>query len=190
MSLENTIKEDVRELSWVFVLQGIVTLLFGVVALFWPGLGLITLLYTAAFFATMIGVSDLIFGFTSLKTNRTWWVSALSGVALIAIAAYLVRNPNIALTTFAILLGSIFVIRGILEVVGTALAGNMQARILTLIGGLLSIIAGIITWVYPTAGALGYVWALGVFAIIRGTLDIAAASNARREIETVIGRAK
>jgi len=31
---------------------------------------------------------------------------------------------------------------------------------------------------------------LGIFAVIRGTLDIAAAANANREIEAVTGKAK
>ena len=49
-----------RQMWWVHVLQGLVTLTLGAVALFWPGLTLVTMLYVLAAYAIIVGVTDLI----------------------------------------------------------------------------------------------------------------------------------
>lgn len=172
-----------KELWWIYVLQGVVTLLLGMIALFWPGLGLITLLYAITFYAIVVGVIDLVFGFGTIRINRTWWLNVLSGLVLIGIAAYLLRNPTVALVTFAALLGAVFVVRGLLETVSTILAGKVKDHILMLVAGLLAIFAGIVIWVYPVEGSLSYVWVLGMFAVIRGALDIANANEVRRDLK-------
>lgn len=186
----DAVKKLSHELWWVFVLQGVVTLLLGIVALFWPGLSLTTLLYAIAFYAILVGVGDLIFGFTSSKTNQTWWFSAVTGVFLIGAAAYMLRNPEIAVATFATLIGFVFVVRGLLEVTASLMLGAASERLLTVVGGVLAVAAGVVIWVYPAAGSLAFVWVLGLFAVIRGTLDIAGATSLHHEFGEVSSHRK
>lgn len=184
------IKVFARQMWWIYVLQGVVTLALGVVALFWPGLTLVTMLYALAAYAIIIGVTDIIFSVSTMKANRSWWVMALSGVVLVGVAAYLMRNLDVALVTFAIVVGIVFVVRGVLEVVGAALGETTGERVLTFLMGGLAIAAGIATWAYPVNGSLSFVWVLGLFAIIRGAIDIASASSLYREAKDVASDVK
>jgi uncharacterized membrane protein HdeD (DUF308 family) len=173
----NELKNFARQMWWVYVLQGMATLMLGVVALFWPGLTLVTTLYALAIYAVIVGATDIIFSVSTMKANRSWWVMSLSGIVLIGVAAYLLKNLDVALTTFAILLGLVFVVRGVLEVIGAALGETAGDRILVFITGFLAIVAGLIIWFYPISGSLSFIWVLGLFAIIRGTLDIVNATS-------------
>ncbi len=177
----NELKRFARQMWWVYVLQGVVTLGLGVVALFWPGLTLVTMLYALAIYAVIIGVTDIIFSVSTLKVNRSWWIMALAGVVLVGVAAYLLRNLDVALATFAVLIGIVFVVRGTLEVIGAALGDTGGERVLTFIMGALAVVVGITTWVYPIKGSLSFVWVLGLFAAIRGALDIANAASLYRD---------
>jgi uncharacterized membrane protein HdeD (DUF308 family) len=47
--------------------------------------------------------------------------------------------------------------------------------VLTAIGGILGIVAGIIVLRYPIAGGLAYVWVLGLYALVAGSIYIALA---------------
>lgn len=175
---------------WVYVLQGLVTLTLGLVALFWPGLTLLTLLYVVAAYAIIIGITDIVFSVSSMKANRSWWLMALGGVVLVGVSAFLLRNLDVALQTFAILIGVVFVVRGTLEIVAAALVESTGNRVLTFAMGVLSVIAGIVIWVYPLGGSLSFVWVLGLFAVIRGAIDIASASALYHEVENVEGKVK
>ena len=172
-----------RQMWWVHVLQGLVTLTLGAVALFWPGLTLVTMLYVLAAYAIIVGVTDLIVSVSTMKVNRSWWVMALAGIVLVGVAAYLLRHLNVALATFAALVGIVFVVRGTLEVVGAALDETRDNRVLALAMGALAIIAGIVTWAYPVSSSLSFVWVLGLFAVVRGALDIATASALYHEVK-------
>jgi|APMI01.1.fsa_nt_gi uncharacterized membrane protein HdeD (DUF308 family) len=171
------LKRYAHQMWWVYVLQGLVTLVLGAVSLFWPGLTLVTLLYALAVYAVIIGITDIVFSVSTMKVNRSWWVMALAGVVLIGVAAYLLRNLDVAVSTFAILVGVVFVVRGTLEVVSAGLGETSADRVLTFVMGALAIVAGITTWAYPISGSLSFVWVLGLFAVIRGALDIANASS-------------
>jgi len=184
------LKSFARQMWWVYVLQGLVTLTLGLVALFWPGLTLLTLLYVVAAYAIIIGITDIVFSVSSMKANRSWWLMALGGVVLVGVSAFLLRNLDVALQTFAILIGVVFVVRGTLEIVAAALVESTGNRVLTFAMGVLSVIAGIVIWVYPLGGSLSFVWVLGLFAVIRGAIDIASASALYHEVEDIEGKVK
>jgi uncharacterized membrane protein HdeD (DUF308 family) len=171
------LKQFARQMWWIYVLQGLVTVGLGLVALFWPAVSLITMIYVLAAYAIIVGMTDVIFSVSSMKVNRSWWVMALAGIVLIGVATYLMRNLDIAVATFAMLVGVVFVVRGTLEVVGAALGDTTGERVLTFLMGALAIIAGVVTWMYPIGGSMSFVWVIGLFAVIRGSLDIVNATS-------------
>lgn len=185
----NQLKNFAKQMWWIYVLQGIATLILGAVALFWPGLTLVTMLYTLAIYAVIVGVTDIVFSVSTIKVNRSWWVMSVAGIVLIGIAAYLLKNMDVALTTFAILVGVVFVARGVLEIIGAALGDTVGERALAFIMGVLAVVTGVVIWVYPINGSLSFVWVIGLFAVIRGALDIANATylyHNAQEIEQTV----
>ena len=68
---------------WLYLLQGIVTALFGIAALVWPLVALISLFVLFAVFAVVVGFVRIV---TSLMNREEsgWWLILISGIASIA----------------------------------------------------------------------------------------------------------
>lgn len=167
-----------REFWWLFLLEGIATLLLGVVAIFWPGLSLATLIVVIAGFAIAVGLVDLVYGFSSVSEDRSWWLHLVVGGLTVALAAYLLKNPDVAVGTFAALVGLLFVVRGVVDVAVAGVFSDTGNSVLSVVAGILSVVAGVVIWMYPVSGSLSFVWVLGVFAIIKGAMDIALVASA------------
>lgn len=180
-------KQVAGQLRWVHVLQGATMLLLGLVALFWPGLTVVSLLYVLVAYALIVGIIDVVVAVTSMNTNKNWWLNGIVGIAMVAIAAFLIRNPDVARDLFVVLVGVLFIVRGVFDVVIATMGAETSGdRSMGVAIGFLAVLTGIIIWIYPATIALGFVWVLGLFAVISGTASIARAvraSNASRIAE-------
>lgn len=181
-----TIKEFAEELWWLFILQGVASIIFGIVALFMPGTTLLTLVVILAIYAIVVGVIDLVHGFSSIGKNSTWWLSILLGLVLTGVGIYLIRHPLITLGAFIILVGTVLLVRGIFDLVASAFfSGHGHHRWLMAISGVLGVIAGIYIWNNPVGGGLVFIWALGLYALITGAMTIAYGTQMRGTFEEI-----
>src|SRR2546426_5142426 len=62
---------------WMFAWRGVVAVLFGVLALVWPGLTLLWLVALFAAFALLSGGGALIAGIKNRKSDEDWWLGLL-----------------------------------------------------------------------------------------------------------------
>lgn len=178
--MASKIKEYAGSLWWLFTLQGVVTLIFGLVALFWPELTLAGLVGVFALFIVVYGLADLISAFIRMKSDSGWWLSLAAGIAALIIGVYLISNLEIAYLTFAILVGVFFVVRGILDIVVASVVEEGEDKLLWIFAGIIAIIAGITVWIFPFVGTVTFVWVLGLYAIVRGAVDVAMAVRVRK----------
>ncbi len=178
--MSTKVEEYVEDLWWLFVLQGIATLVFGVTALFLPGLTLATLVILFAVYAVVLGVIELVHGFSSIGKNGSWWFSLLIGLVLAGIGIYLIRNPLTALGVFIILVGAMVLARGVFDLVVAAFfTRRTDSRWLWAISGALGVVAGVILWSNPVSGGIAFVWVLGLYALVAGSISLAYAFQMR-----------
>jgi uncharacterized membrane protein HdeD (DUF308 family) len=178
------VKEYVDSLWWLFVLQGIATLVFGIVALFFPGLTLASLLLTFAVYAVVVGVVELVHGFRDIGRVGSWWFSLLVGVVLVGAGVYLVTHPLTALETFLAILGALLLARGIADLfVAVFYTDDSDHRWMWVIAGVLGVLAGILVWRSPVAGGLAFVWVLGLYALMTGSITLAYAFRVRELVK-------
>jgi uncharacterized membrane protein HdeD (DUF308 family) len=171
-----TIKDTVEELWWLYILQGLVTIIFGVVALFAPAMTLYALIITVAVYAIVIGLVELVHGFSSIGKTQSWWFSLLLGFLIVGLGVYLIRHPDLNLGLFIVFVGTFLLIRGVFDIIAAAFfSGKSDNRWLLAISGALGIIAGIYVWSNPVAGGLAFVWILGLYALITGSMTISYA---------------
>lgn len=171
------LKGFVSNLWWLLVISGIASILFGIITLFMPGLTLAMLITLVTGYLMLLGLIELVYGFSTIGKDKSWMVSVLLGAALLGISVYLILHPGINAIMFVAMIGGILVARGISAIfAGTLLKSN---RVLAIISGILSIVAGIIIWVYPGIGSLAFTWVLGLYALIDGTLIVSSALTMR-----------
>lgn len=94
------------------LIVGFLAILAGLVCLVRPGASVLALLIVVAFWFVMVGVADLARAFSEPRHRG---FSIVLGVIGIAAGVIIVSNPDIGLTTLALLAGIAFIVRGTVE---------------------------------------------------------------------------
>jgi len=168
--------------SWrVLALRGAAALIFGVLALVWPGITLLLLVALFAAYALVSGGAALVGAIRNRDADRQWWIVLLLGSASLAAGALAILLPGLTALALVLLMGANAVVNGVLEIVwAVRLRHRIQGEWLLGLAGLLSIVFGVFVLLFPGAGALAMVWLIAVYAIAIGILLLAAGLKLRR----------
>jgi uncharacterized membrane protein HdeD (DUF308 family) len=166
---------------WLVLLRGIVSILFGLVALAWPGLTLVTLVLFYGAFALVDGVIALVSAFTGgAKPVPTWWL-VLVGLAGIAAGIITFLWPGLTAIVLVIFIGAWALVHGIFEIIGAIkLRKEIENEWMLILAGIISVLFGLLILFAPGAGALGLIWAIGAYAIVFGVLLIGLSFRLRK----------
>lgn len=166
---------------WIIALQGVAAIVFGVLALVWPGITLLALVFLFAAYALVDGVLALVRGIGRGREGRGpdgWRIAR--GVVGIAAGVVAFAMPGITAYALLILIAAWAIVSGAIEL-GAAyrLRHVIRGEWLLALDGAVAIIFGIVLIVLPSAGALAVVWLIGVFAIASGVILLALAMRLR-----------
>jgi uncharacterized membrane protein HdeD (DUF308 family) len=172
---------------WVLLLRGIAAIVFGVLAFAWPGLTLVTLVLLYGAFALVDGALSLIAAFTGgAKPIPTWWLVV---VGLLGIAAGVVTFlwPGITAVLLVMFIGAWALVHGIFEIIGAIqLRKEIDNEWMLILGGLLSVLFGIVVLIAPGAGAIGLVWAIATYSILFGITFVVLAFRLRSHAHSTV----
>jgi len=170
-----------RDLWWILLLRGIVLVALGMMALVWPGITLVVLAEIFAIWLLVVGSIDVIVGVRSVHTLQSWFLKVVLGVLEIAVGVYLFHQGiAIKLLTLVMAIGLFFIFQGIVEIVGYFRTSKDVGRNAWLIvGGLISVAAGMIILRQPVTGAIAFTWVLGFYGLLGGAIAIAASLSMR-----------
>lgn len=165
---------------WVYAQRGLLAILLGVLAVLWPQQTLRIWVLLFGILTLGNGLFAMIGGLVSAVPYEGWWPPVLSGAAGMAIGLLTVLWPEKTTLILTYLIAAWMVITGIFELV----AGNQLQRVIMGdwvmgLGGVLSIVLGILLCVYPSAGILSLVWLIGLLTIVLGILLISVAFRLR-----------
>ncbi len=172
-----------KEIWWLVLITGVVSSLFGLMALFWPKLTLATLVYMYAMFVVVIGAFSLFEALSNIKKDPLWWLMTLFAVFNIVIGVFLLRNPLITAAIFVILLAVFVFVQSIMDLVIASYAGKGDGRWLWVLTGVFGLAMGFIILFYPVAASVAFVWVLGVYALVHGVVAIAYAMQTRSMVK-------
>jgi uncharacterized membrane protein HdeD (DUF308 family) len=132
----------------------------------------------------MNGTTDSITGGSVAEIlGRNWWLLALRGLAAVIFGVLAFAWPGITLLSLIWLFGAFALVNGILSLVLATKAPKGYPRFGSLIlGGLLGILAGLLTFVMPGITALGLLILIAAWALVTGILEIVAAIKLRKTI--------
>jgi uncharacterized membrane protein HdeD (DUF308 family) len=90
--------------AWLFA-RGMAGILTGVIAVVWPGITALALLWVIALWAVVTGVFDIVAAFQLRKQMRREWLLALSGALSVLFGVLLVVWPADGVLTLVVLIG-------------------------------------------------------------------------------------
>jgi uncharacterized membrane protein HdeD (DUF308 family) len=173
---------------WLIALRGLVAIIFGILAFAWPGLTLAVLVILFGAYAIVDGVLGLIAAFRGDTHHRA--LLAIEGVVsvLAGIAAFV--WPLITAFVLLYIIAFWAIVTGIIEIVASLrMRRALTNEIGLIVGGVLSLLFGIVLIVAPGAGALAVVFLIGAYAIIFGVSLLGLAWRLRQHNEHLPGGA-
>lgn len=164
---------------WTFTLRGVSALLFGVLAFVAPGATLTTLLYVFGFYAILNGVLAL-YAAWNLRSFDRWWVLLLEGLLSIAAGMIAFVWPGAAALAFLSIIAAWAILVGILQIVSAIrLRQEIENEWSLGLGGLASVISGVLLVVWPRSGLVTISWIIGIYAIAFGVMLLVLGSRLR-----------
>ncbi|GAA1110829.1 HdeD family acid-resistance protein [Nocardiopsis composta] len=164
---------------WVLTVRGAAAVLFGVLALFWPGMTAIVLALLFGAYALVDGVLAGVHAVQADSGSRIpLVVEAVVGI-LLGIVALL--WPVATLVVLTVLIGAWAVVTGVVEIVGAVrLRKEITGEWLYILSGVLSVCFGLLLWFWPMAGAVAVALIIGVYAVVFGAVLITLSLRLRK----------
>lgn len=157
---------------WAVALRGVAAILFGVLALVWPGITVLALVLLFGAYALVDGAFTLAAAFGNRDGGRTRgdraWLFA-RGIAGILTAVIAVVWPGITALALLWLIAFWAMVTGVLEIVAAIqLRKELRNEWLLALSGVLSVLFGVLLVVWPAAGVLTLIVLIGIAAIAFG----------------------
>ncbi len=166
---------------WMLALRGVAALLFGVLALIWPAVTLLTLVILFAAWALLAGVMAAIAAIKNRSADSGWWLILVLGLFSIAAGIVAVFYPGVTALFLVLLMGANALVTGVMDIaVAIRLRKIIRGEWLLILAGVVSIIFAVAVFLFPGAGALALVWLVALQAIVTGILLLAIAMRARK----------
>ena len=166
---------------WLLGLRGAIAVLFGVSAILWPAITLVTLgaLFTA--FALLAGAVWIFGAVRHRAADQRWWVLLLLGAFSVGAGVVAALHPALTIVALILLIGANAVVSGVLDIiVAVQMRKYMKGELLLMLSGAASVLFGLLVLLFPTgAGALALAWVTGAYAIMTGALLLALAFQVR-----------
>jgi uncharacterized membrane protein HdeD (DUF308 family) len=152
---------------WVLAVRGILGILFGIVALVYPGVTLTALVLVLGGYAVVDGLLALFTAVGGDEEGQLWYV--LEGILGISLGILIFAYPGISERALIFVIAAWAILTGILEMMAGFELPIARAWLLAL-AGLLSVVFGVLVAFNPAGGALAIVWLLGIYALVFGVL--------------------
>ena len=152
---------------WVFILRGVLAILFGIVAFISPPTTIAVLVFFFGVWALVDGVFHIAGAIQDrAQQTRSFWLAVLEGVVSIIAGVLALAFPAVAAASLLLLISAWSIVTGVIEIMlAIRLREQMTGELWLAIAGVLSIVFGVLLFLYPTSGAITIVWIIGAFAI-------------------------
>ena len=158
---------------WTLVVRGVLAILFGVIAFISPQTTILALVWLIGAYFIVDGVMAIIDLIMSRGTRGRWWMVLIEGIIGIVAGVLAFVWPGLTAVVLIYLIAAWAVLTGILEIVAAIqLRKEIEGEWILALGGILSIVLGVVLFLFPAGGAVALVWLIGAYAILFGILMI------------------
>ena len=155
---------------WTLLLRGIAAVLFGLAALFWPGLTLYVLVVFFGAYALVDGIFAIVAG---IRSSGRRWLLLAEGTLSIFAGLVALFWPGLSALVLLYVISFWAILTGLLRVfMAISLRRELENEWLMILSGVLTVVFGVILGALPGVGLLSLVWLVGIYALIFGVVLI------------------
>jgi uncharacterized membrane protein HdeD (DUF308 family) len=159
---------------------GVLLIVFGVLAVAAPLLAAVAVSALIAWLVVLAGVVHIIMAFHARGAGSVIW-RLLVGIAYIVFGGYLLMHPLLGVASLTLVLASLFLIEGVLEIVLYAKLRPAPGSGWVLFDGVVTLLLALLIWVHWPSSS---VWAIGtlvgVSMIMSGVTRVMMSAAVRR----------
>ncbi|MEO3385383.1 HdeD family acid-resistance protein [Mesorhizobium sp. CAU 1741] len=164
---------------WAVALRGVVAILFGIAAFAMPFLTMLSLVVVFAAFSFVDGVFGIVMSVRGARKGERWVWLLLSGILSIFASAVAILWPGITALAFVILVAAWALISGTSMLISAFRLKIDHGRVWLVVGGVASIIFGVLLVISPFIGALVLTFWAGAHALVLGATLLVLAYRLR-----------
>jgi len=155
---------------WLYVLRGSIAILFGLMALVWPGITVQVLVVLFGVYVILEGALAMAGGFKK-QTVKSRWLLIVEGALGIAVGLAAFALPGLTAVALLIFIAVWAVLTGLVELAAAfSLRRQMAGKWVLGLAGAASILIGVLLLANPGAGIVAVIWLIGIYALIFGLL--------------------
>jgi uncharacterized membrane protein HdeD (DUF308 family) len=168
---------------WVVGLQGLASVILGVLLLAWPEISVYALTIVFGIYTLATGITAFAGAFSSQsKDERASLV--LSGLLGIVVGVIVLVWPSISALALLYVIGIYAVMLGTLAIIASLrLPLDGRDTALMMLSGLVSIVFGVVIFAKPGAGALAVLALIAAFALVIGVSELVIAIGGKELLE-------
>lgn len=179
---EHSPAETFRHASAWSIVWGALLVVLGVLAIGSPFLAAVAVNLMIAWLILLAGVVHLIVAFHAHRAGRLLW-KLLVGVAYVFFGAYLLLHPVLGVVSLTLVLASLFLIEGILNVILFFQMRSIRGSGWVLVDGFFTLLLGLMIYLqWPSSS----IWAIGVLVgvsmILSGVTRVMLSLTVRKAV--------
>ncbi|MFZ0278615.1 MAG: DUF308 domain-containing protein [Candidatus Sulfotelmatobacter sp.] len=154
---QNASGEMVKQASTVSILWGVLLIVFGMLAVGLPFLAAVAVTGMVAWLIVLAGVVHLVLAFRAHGAGSMIW-KLLVGVAYLCFGGYLIWHPVVGVASLTLLLATLFLVEGVLDVILFFKMRPLQGSGWVLTDGIVTLLLGALIYLQWPSSSL---WAIG-----------------------------
>ena len=166
---------------WALLVRGVAAIIFGTLCFAMPGMTIRLLIWLFGAFALVDGIFGLIAYFQAKKAGEDYGGLLFEALVGTTVGLVVFFWPGLTAVVLLYFIGGWAIVTGIFEIVAAIkLRKVIKGEFWMILGGIASVLFGIILFSRPGVGALAVIWIIGVYAIVFGIVLIGLAFVAKK----------
>jgi uncharacterized membrane protein HdeD (DUF308 family) len=183
---QNTSGDVVKQASTVSILWGVLLIVFGMVAVASPFLAAVAVNVVVAWLIVLAGVVHLMLAVRAHGAGSMIW-KLLVGIAYLCFGGYLIVHPLVGVASLTLLLATLFLVEGVLDVVLFFKMRPLQGSGWVLTDGIVTLLLGALIYLqWPTSSAWAIGTLVGISMIFSGVARVMMSLAVRKSTDTIL----
>src|ERR1700728_355483 len=177
---QNTSVGLVRNASTVSILWGVLLIVFGVIAVGSPVVAAVAVNIVIAWLIVLAGVVHPMLALRAHAARGMIW-KLLVGVAYLCVGAYAIVHPVLGVASLTLLLASLFLIEGILDIILFVKMRSLHGSSWVLVDGIITLLLGAMIYMqWPSSSLWAIGTLVGISLIFSGVARVGMSLAARK----------
>jgi len=182
---QNTPVEMVRHASTTSILWGVLLIVFGVVAVGAPLLAALAVNALVGWLIVLAGIVHLMLAFRVHGAGSVIW-KLLVGIAYVCFGTYVILHPVLGIASLTLILASLFLIEGILDIILYVKMRPSHGSSWVLIDGIVTLLLGLLIYMqWPSSSAWAIGTLVGISLIFSGVARVGMSMAVRKATGTI-----